>query len=135
MEVEITRDLLMDAGGWKEMKAARSLHRQGLVSEARYEGGVLSGLVRDGGKPKKVRMAIRSRTDMENFCPCLRADQAASKRRLVGAYSQQGPLNEGPRTRVFPQTEGAGELATWCLGATPLVFLQLLADTLALQWG
>ena len=77
-EVEITRDLLMDAGGWKEMKAARALHRQGLVSEARYEGGVLSGVVRDGGKPKKVRMVIRSRSDMENTCSCPRARREVS---------------------------------------------------------
>jgi len=72
-EIEITRDLLMDVGGWKEMKAARALHRQGVVSEAVYEEGVLSGVVRDGGKPKKVRLKINSRTDMENFCPCFRA--------------------------------------------------------------
>ena len=72
-EIEITRDLLMDAGGWKEMKAARALHRQGLVSEVVYEEGVLSGVVRDGGTPNKVRLKINSRTDMENFCPCFRA--------------------------------------------------------------
>lgn len=72
-EVEITRDLLMDAGGWKEMKTARGIHREGMVSEAKYEEGVLSGVVRSGGKPKKVRLKINSRTDMENFCPCMRA--------------------------------------------------------------
>lgn len=63
----------MDAGGWKEMKTARVMHGKGIVSEAAYEDGMLSGVVRDGGKPKKVRMKIRSRSDMENFCPCMRA--------------------------------------------------------------
>ena len=72
-QIEITRDLLMDAGGWKEMKTARVMHGKGIVSEATYEDGMLSGLVRDGAKPKKVRMKIRSRSDMENFCPCMRA--------------------------------------------------------------
>ena len=36
-EVELTRDLLMEAGGWREMKSARGMHRGGLVSEASYE--------------------------------------------------------------------------------------------------
>ena len=36
MSLELTRDLLMDAGGWKEMKAAREMHRAGLVREATY---------------------------------------------------------------------------------------------------
>ena len=60
-ELELTRDLLMDAGGWKEMKAAREMHRNGLVREASYENGVLAGVVVTGGKPKKVRMKIISR--------------------------------------------------------------------------
>ena len=47
-EIEITRDFLMDAGGWKEMKTARGIHRKGIVSEAKYEDGMLSGVVRDG---------------------------------------------------------------------------------------
>ncbi|MDE0827060.1 MAG: DEAD/DEAH box helicase [Akkermansiaceae bacterium] len=72
-EIEITRDFLMDAGGWKEMKTARGIHRKGIVSEAKYEDGMLSGVVRDGGKPKKVRVKINSRTDIENLCPCMRA--------------------------------------------------------------
>ena len=73
MGVPLTRDLLMDAGGWKEMKSARRLHRDGRVEEAAYEGGVLTGLVREGADAKKVRMKIISRTHMENFCSCPRA--------------------------------------------------------------
>jgi hypothetical protein len=70
---ELTRDLLMDAGGWKEMKEARAMHRSGMVREASYEDGLLSGVVMTGGKPRKVRMRIRSRTDMENKCSCFQA--------------------------------------------------------------
>ncbi len=72
-EVELTRDLLMEAGGWREMKSARGMHRGGLVSEASYENGWLEGVVLMGGERKRVRMQVVSRTHMENRCSCLLA--------------------------------------------------------------
>ena len=68
--IELTKDLLIDAGGWAEMKKARKLHEDGAVEEAVYEKGELRGMVRLGGKMKRTRMVIRSATDMENFCSC-----------------------------------------------------------------
>lgn len=55
------------------MKEARVLHASGRVSEARYEHGLLEALVREGSKPLRVRVEIRSRTDWVNHCPCFRA--------------------------------------------------------------
>lgn len=52
------------------MKSAREMHRSGLVREAAYENGWLEGMVSIGGKPKKVRMQILSRSHMENKCTC-----------------------------------------------------------------
>ena len=72
-EVELTRDLLMEAGGWREMKSARGMHRGGLVSEVSYENGWLEGVVLMGGERKRVRMQVVSRTHMENRCSCLLA--------------------------------------------------------------
>lgn len=69
--LELTRDLLMDAGGHVEMKKARAIHRQGGVKSASYQDGVLSGETRVGGKMKKVSMEIISRTHMENHCTCM----------------------------------------------------------------
>ena len=54
------------------MKQARSLHSAGKVTNASYRNGVLEGIVKDG-KTLKVRMEIRSRTDVENHCHCFRA--------------------------------------------------------------
>ncbi len=71
--VELSRAFLHETGGWKEMKEARSLHTTGRVSEATYQGGMLAGLVQSGGKALRVRLEIRSRTDVVNHCPCLRA--------------------------------------------------------------
>ncbi|MDF1752436.1 MAG: DEAD/DEAH box helicase [Verrucomicrobiales bacterium] len=73
MAIELTDKILMDAGGWKEMKEARQLHKAGKVRDASYENGMLSGTVSYSGKELQVRMEIRSRTDMENLCPCFRA--------------------------------------------------------------
>ena len=63
----------MDAGGWKEMKDARQIHKAGKVRDVSYQDGCLAGIVSHSGKDLKVRMDIRSRTDMENRCPCFRA--------------------------------------------------------------
>ena len=69
--LELTRDLLMDVGGHVEMKKARAIHRQGGVRSAEYRDGVLSGETRVGGKMKKVRMEMISKTHMENHCTCM----------------------------------------------------------------
>ncbi|MDA7515713.1 DEAD/DEAH box helicase [Akkermansiaceae bacterium] len=69
--LELTRDLLMDVGGHVEMKKARAIHRQGGVRSAEYQDGVLFGETRVGGKMKKVRMEMISKTHMENHCTCM----------------------------------------------------------------
>jgi len=69
--LELTRDLLMDAGGHVEMKKARAIHREGGVKSAEYKDGILSGETRVSGKIKRVSMEIISRTHMENHCTCL----------------------------------------------------------------
>lgn len=71
-EVELTRQFLFDTGGWKEMKEARAIHAAGRVSEAAYRGGWIEAVVREGEKQLKVRLEIRSRTDLVNHCPCFR---------------------------------------------------------------
>ncbi|NNE92660.1 MAG: hypothetical protein HKN23_13520 [Verrucomicrobiales bacterium] len=74
MPPELSEKLLADAGGWKEWKEARTIHKAGAVLEAAYDkNGLLEGLVKVGGRPTKVRLKIQSATDMENFCPCPRA--------------------------------------------------------------
>lgn len=70
-ELELTRDLLMDAGGWEAMKKARAIHGEGGVKSAEYKEGVLSGETRVSGKVKRISMKIISPTNMENKCTCL----------------------------------------------------------------
>ena len=73
--LELTRDLLMDAGGHVEMKKARAIHREGGVKSAEYRDGILSGETRVSGKIKRISMEIISRTHMENHCTCLMVRQ------------------------------------------------------------
>ena len=63
--LELTRELLMEAGGHVEMKKAREIHREGGVKSAEYRDGTLVGEVRVGGRFKKVSMEMISRTHME----------------------------------------------------------------------
>lgn len=71
--IELSRQFLSDTGGWKEMKEARAIHAAGRVSEVSYRNGIVEGLVREGSKSLKVRLEIRTRTDVVNHCPCFRA--------------------------------------------------------------
>lgn len=66
----LTERLLNDAGGWQAMKVARGLHAAGRVSEAKYEDGVLRGLVREGQTQYRAGLRIGSKTDIENLCTC-----------------------------------------------------------------
>lgn len=71
-QIELSLQFLFDTGGWKEMKEARAIHAAGRVGEATFRNGVIEGLVREGAKSLKVRLEIRSRTDVVNHCPCFR---------------------------------------------------------------
>ena len=71
--VILSQEFLAEAGGWKELKKAHSLHSMGRVEAASYHDGFLEGIVREGSKSLKVRMRIESRTELENDCPCFKA--------------------------------------------------------------
>lgn len=71
--IEITEQMLADAGGWKEMKQARTVYKAGSVLSASFKDGLLEGTVKIGGRDSKVRLKIISPTNMENFCSCPRA--------------------------------------------------------------
>jgi len=46
--IPLTEKLLINAGGWPAMKAARDIVKAGRVTEARYEPPLLTGFVREG---------------------------------------------------------------------------------------
>jgi superfamily II DNA or RNA helicase len=68
--VPLTEKLLINAGGWPAMKAARDIVKAGRVTEARYEPPLLSGFVREGIKNFRSGLRIKSAADVENVCTC-----------------------------------------------------------------
>jgi hypothetical protein len=92
--VPLTTKLLMDTGGWKEMKEARLIHSAGRVEEASYREGILEGLVIDKGNARKVRVTIHSRTNWDNGCTCplSRRDGAVCAHALAVALQVIDPV-------------------------------------------
>ena len=69
-QTELSEKLLIEAGGWQAMKAARSLLAAGRVSEATWQAPELKGLVREGETEFRSGLRILSRTDVTNLCTC-----------------------------------------------------------------
>jgi superfamily II DNA or RNA helicase len=68
--IPLTEKLLINAGGWPAMKAARDIVKAGRVSEAQYEAPLLTGFVREGAKNFRSGLRIKNAIDVENLCTC-----------------------------------------------------------------
>src|SRR3954447_19174930 len=68
--IPLTERLLINAGGWPAMKAARDIVKTGRVTEMRYEPPLLTGYVREGAKNYRSGLRIKSAEDVENLCTC-----------------------------------------------------------------
>jgi superfamily II DNA or RNA helicase len=68
--IPLTERLLINAGGWPAMKAAREIVKAGRVTEAQYEPPLLTGFVREGAKNFRSGLRIKSPEDVENVCTC-----------------------------------------------------------------
>src|SRR3954471_21191977 len=68
--IPLTEKLLINAGGWPAMKAARDIVKAERVTEARYEPPMLTGFVREGIKNFRSGLRIKSAIDVENLCTC-----------------------------------------------------------------
>lgn len=148
--IELSRQFLSDTGGWKEMKEARAIHAAGRVDGAAYRDGVLEATVREGSKTLKVRMEIRSRTDVVNHCPCFRArrdgiicahalaaglevleptaPKESAKTPATGAMVAAAPAKPALHPDWPACTEEAGD------GAIPATLHLVLPPNLALAW-
>src|SRR5436305_4440961 len=68
--IPLTERLLINAGGWPAMKAARDIVKAERVTEPRYEPPLLTGFVREGAKNFRSGLRIKSAADVENLCTC-----------------------------------------------------------------
>lgn len=68
--IPLTEKLLINAGGWPAMKAARDIVKADRVTEPSYEPPLLTGFVREGIKNYRSGLRIKTADDVENLCSC-----------------------------------------------------------------
>jgi SNF2 family DNA or RNA helicase len=68
--MEITRDFLIDLGGYDILKQARSMIERGTALNSNWDPPVLKGLVQEGPIAYRAGLVIKSARDVENLCSC-----------------------------------------------------------------
>jgi superfamily II DNA or RNA helicase len=72
--LKITKELLLEIGGWRAMKEGRALWECGKVKEVAYEPPMLSGIVQTGTSTVNARLNLGRRlSEVENLCSCRQA--------------------------------------------------------------
>jgi superfamily II DNA or RNA helicase len=98
--IPLTEKLLINAGGWPAMKAARDIVRAGRVSEPRYEPPLLTGFVREGAKNYRSGLRIKSAADVENLCTCW---ESRSSGKICGHSVAVGLILLRPVPAIVPE--------------------------------
>ncbi len=63
-------DAIRKAAAWPDFKAGRALWESGMVREAKRLADGWSGVVLSGGKPRALRVLVRSPREIETRCGC-----------------------------------------------------------------
>lgn len=72
--LKVSKELLLEIGGWRSMKEGRALWESGKVLSVSYEPPMLHGLVQAGTSTVKARLRLGKRlSDVENLCSCRQA--------------------------------------------------------------
>ena len=139
--VELTEKLLMDAGGWQAMKEARAIYETGRVIEAAYEPPVLAGRVRGADSEYRAGLLVKSRTDIENTCPC----PTSRRRGLICAHSlavgvavirglKKEPQAKPPQQAAPPAVPAMDPNFSTDGGGTPAMLHVILPPNFAAAW-
>ncbi|MFL6520859.1 MAG: SNF2-related protein [Chthoniobacterales bacterium] len=107
--IPLTEKLLINAGGWPAMKAARDVVKAGRVTEARYEPPLLTGFVREGIKNFRSGLRIKSAIDVENLCTCW---ESRSSGKICGHSVAVGLALLRPVPAIIPEQSKADEPPT-----------------------
>lgn len=67
---DLSKDTLVELGGWAVLKEARSLVNAGAVKDVSWQAPVLSGDVQVGDRRLRPRLNLKSLTFAENRCSC-----------------------------------------------------------------
>ncbi|MDR2462180.1 MAG: DEAD/DEAH box helicase [Verrucomicrobiales bacterium] len=72
--LKLTKDLLLEIGGWRALKEGTALWKSGKIQDVVYSPPLLSGVVQSGTSAVKARLHLGRRlSEVENLCSCRQA--------------------------------------------------------------
>lgn len=67
-----------EVAGWKALKAGRALWKAGRVAKSSREGDLFYGEIPGAGAPKRVRVQVNGRFDVDCHCQCLESKRTGA---------------------------------------------------------
>lgn len=67
---DLTEESLREAASWQAFKRGRELMQSGAVSQVKSSSSGWQGLVKSGKRPMRVRVVVKSPTDLTVHCSC-----------------------------------------------------------------
>jgi len=105
MPVELSKDLLVDLGGWSVLKEAKRLQSAGQVVETTWEEKLLQGEVKVGEKIYYPRLNLRSTVFAENKCNCYEGQSGQVCAHAIALCLEEMAPKEEPPTKNEPDAE------------------------------
>ncbi|NJK90683.1 MAG: DEAD/DEAH box helicase [Blastochloris sp.] len=97
--LKITKELLLEIGGWRAMKEGLALWESGKVQQVAYEPPLLQGIVQTGTTTVNARLHLGNRlSEVENLCSCRQAREYGTVCAHVialGLEQMNGPAQNG----------------------------------------
>ena len=106
--LKITKELLLEIGGWRAMKEGLSLWESSKVQEVTYAPPLLFGTVQTGTTSVKARLQVGHRlSDVENLCSCRQAREYGTVCSHVIALGLEYITPKGVKA-AMPFSNGSG---------------------------
>lgn len=106
MSVELSKDLLVDLGGWSVLKEAKRLQEAGCVQSTTWEGKLLRGEVKVGEKVFYPRLNLRSTVFAENKCNCYEGQSGQICAHAIALCLQEMAPKPEPVEEKVPEESG-----------------------------
>ena len=105
MPVELSKDLLVDLGGWAVLKEARGLLEAECVQTATWEGKLLTGEVKVGEKSFFPHLNLRSTVFAENKCNCAQGQTGQICSHAIALCLHEMAPKEEPQIQATSEDE------------------------------
>lgn len=105
MPVELSKDLLVDLGGWSVLKEAKGLQNAGQVAETVWEEKLLRGEVKVGEKIYYPRLNLRSTVFADSKCNCFQGQSGQVCAHAIALCLEEMAPKEAPPPEQEPELE------------------------------